>query len=255
LQRIQQYGIPQCCLDLNLHDSSLSESDKRTLWTILAAGHAPLPRLFEGIRVFLGNESMEAQLAIASILRHYPKTSSAKFLEAMAPEALRSENSNSLDPVDETDDNGSQFRQDVRKLLGVLPKCEPNLRNAIEEFFDEFHIEALLTHLDSLMDDAIECFAEVMRALHPHWPLMLIPALEAPEGKRRRLAAIAASYLGPHPDIKFALTKLLQDKYMVVQEEAEYALKAYPVSSAPIIAAPLSPHTKPTANTSTEATF
>ncbi len=248
LQRIQQNGIPECCRNLSLKYTSLSEQDLWTLWTIMAAGQAPLRRLLQGICVFLDNPSTESHLAITKILRHYPTTPCVKFLEAMAPEAMLQQVSFSQRSLHEPVDDGSQFRQDIRKLLLVLPNCDPNLRKAIEEFFVEFNIETLLQHLGLLMDDAIHCFAEIMRSLHPTWPQMLIPALESPDGERRCQAAIAASYLGPHPDIKAAITKLLQDKYTMVQEEAAHALKAYPASNTPA-----APHSRPAIAAFTEA--
>jgi len=240
LQRIQQNGVPACCISLSLDDPSLSEQDRWALWTIVAAGQAPLSSLLVGIRSFLDNPSTESQLAIANILRHYPTTPCIQFLEAMAPEALLQADANCPLAYLESANDGSQFRQDIRKLLSVSPNCDPNLRKAIEEFFVEFNIETLLQHLDLLMDDAITCFAEIMRSLYPTWPQMLIPALESPDGNRRCQAAIAASYLGPHPDVKVALSKLLQDKFTMVQEEATYALKAYPTPSIS-----MNPHTKP----------
>lgn len=243
LQRIQQNGIPECCLNLSMNDSSIGEQDKWSLWTIIAAGQAPLTRLLEGIRSFLDSPSTESQLAIANILRHYPTTRCFKFLEAMAPQAFLE-----TQLPHESLDDGTQFCQDIRKLLSVLSTCDPNLKKAIEEFFVEFNIETLLQHLDLLMDDAITCFAEIMRSLHPEWPQMLIPALESPDGERRCQAAIAASYLGPHPDVKGALSKLLQDKFVMVQEEAAYALKAYPTPSVS-----MNPHTMPTIAAGMEA--
>lgn len=243
LQRIQQNGIPECCLNLDLNDSSLSEQDKWLLWTIVAAGQAPLPLLMKGVRIFLDRPSVESQLAIANILRHYPTTHCNQFLKAMAPDAFSDATPDGRTAAQsQEDEDGTHFRHDIRKLLSVLPNCDPNLKKAIEEFFVEFNIETLLLHLDLLMEDAIACFAEIMRSLHPTWPQMLIPALESPEGERRCQAAIAASYLGPHPSVKVALSKLLQDKFVMVQEEAAYALKDYP---APTATLSLNPHTKP----------
>jgi hypothetical protein len=231
IQRIHQNGIPECCVKLNPNDSTIREKDRWMIWTIVAAGHAPLPRLLEGVSCFLDNRSTESQLAIANILRHYPATDCLKFLEAMAPQAMLQAYADRGIPSSDTQDDGSQFRRDIRKLLSALTHGEANLKNAIESFFCEFNIETLLQHLDLLMDDAITCFAEVMRSLHPKWPQMLIPALESPSGERRCKAAIAASYLGPHPDLKASLNKLLQDEFVMVQEEAAFALKDYPAPS------------------------
>jgi hypothetical protein len=88
IQRIHQNGIPECCVKLNPNDSTIREKDRWMIWTIVAAGHAPLPRLLEGVSCFLDNRSTESQLAIANILRHYPATDCLKFLEAMAPQAM-----------------------------------------------------------------------------------------------------------------------------------------------------------------------
>jgi len=228
LNRLVQNGVPECCMNLKPDDSLIDEQDRWTLWTLIAAGKAPLTRLFEGLRWFVENSSIESQLAIANILRHYPPTSCLEFLEAMAPEAMSKGEDIDAAKADDLPDDGSQFRADLRKLLGILPTSDPNLRNAIESFFGEFNIETLIQHLDVLMDDAIVCFAEIMRAIHPNWPQTLIPILESPVGERRCNAAVAASYLGAHSDLKLSLNKLLQDEFEMVREEAEYALKDYP---------------------------
>lgn len=233
LQRFHQNGVPECCQNLQPQDSSIDEQSQWTLWMLIAAGKASLPRLFEGLRWFVGNPSIESQLAIANILRHYPATTCSKFLEAMAPEAMLPLESSNANPENESLNDGSEFRRDIRKLLAVLPTCDANLKGAIEVLFSEFNLEILMQHMDYLMDDAISCFSEIMRAIHPRWPEALIPEMESSVAEKRLKAAVAASYLGPHPDLKLYLNKLQNDEFAMVREEAIFALRDYPSANIP----------------------
>jgi len=234
LKRIRQHGVPECCMKLKPNDSTIPESDRWALWALIAAGNAPMQRIFEGLRYFLDNHSADSQLAIASILRHYPPFKCARLLEAIAPQVLLSKSDDKATSADESPDGGFQVREDVRKLLAVLPTCEANLRNAAKEFFFDFNPETFALYLDVLTEDSIECSAEIIRSVYPNWSEKLLPMLESPMGRRRCKAALAASYLGPHPDLKACLNRLLQDEFEMVREEAAYALKKYNVPTVPV---------------------
>lgn len=236
--RIQQSGMPACCPEATNQETELQDAERWQLWKLMAVGNLPLPKLFEGISSILTHNSVEAQQVVADILRQYGPPEYRRVLHAMAPRLAWDENVIAQSKLDGSEHDGALFRQQVRTLLSFRESGIPNLVNAIGEFFREFSIAQFLAHVDILIEDALECFAEIVPLADPQWHQSLLIRLESPQPKDRCQAAIAAGYLQPHPALKIPLTKLKTDKYEMIQEEAIFALKKYEAIPLPSVGAP-----------------
>jgi hypothetical protein len=231
--RIQQHGGLACFDEIEKSSSQVSDDDRRQLWIVMAAGKVPLPKLFEGIGSILEKPSLEAQHAVAEMLRRYQAPGCREILKSMAPAMGWDGIEPAESDLESLMEQGLRFRDSLLKLVGCRDSGSGEIRRAIIEFFHDFNLESFLENLDVLNDAAIRCFAEVLPLVDDRWHEVLLPVLKSNSPKVRCRGAIAAGYLPPHPDLRLSLTSLLGDQYEIIQEEAAYAMQKYNASSMP----------------------
>ncbi len=225
--RVQQNGGLACFEMIDSVESELEENDRRQLWKIMAAGRVPLPRLFEGIDTILQDQSLDAQHAVVDMLRHYRSPKCREVLKAMAPSIPWDGVEPKPEDIDLLIEQGVQFRNHLRTLTQFRESGTEVLRIAIGEFFKDFTINAFIGSLDVLSDDALNCFADILPVVNHRWHEALLPMLQSNAPKERYNAAIVAGYLQPHEALRGPLLNLINDKYQMIQEEAEFALSKY----------------------------
>lgn len=225
--RLQQNGGLACFEMVEDANSDLEVHDRRQLWKMMAASKIPIPKLFEGIDAILQDQSPEAQHAVVDMLRHYRSPKCREVLKAMAPAIAWDDVEPAAEAIDALIEQGVQFRRRLRTLTQFRDTGTEGLRVAIGEFFQDFTIHAFIESLDVLSDDALACFADILPLVNQRWHEALLPMLQSPAPKERCKAAIVAGYLPPQPNLRGALLNLTNDKFQMIQEEAEFALAKY----------------------------
>ena len=229
IQRVEQHGLPAACQHAWTAEGGLTDEDRLNLFKIVSAGGVALHQLFRGIRQCFNAHSVEWLNAVAEIIQYYPTPSCSEILQAMAPTVMIGGEAVPASLATEQVQDSQQLREDLSFILSFRDQGEhPLLENAIRQMFRALSVETLMAHLDLLVEDALQCFADLIRLIDPHWQKALITACNSLDPSDRYHAAIAASFLGPDPTLKGALVRLVADSYKMVREEAAFALSKYP---------------------------
>jgi hypothetical protein len=228
LAKVQENGSPACCPSVPVCESELSRDDQWRLWKLMAAGEIELDVLFAGLQSILADSSFEAQLAAAEVLRNSQKPSVHRLLKALAPGLMLVGHEEHSEPDENALKRSRNLRESLKYVLTLKQDNKSPLSNALFDYFRECSLEAFIQHLDSLTEESLKCLAEIVALVEVEWAEKIKVRFDSDAPQTRRLAVIAASYLGTPPTLKTHLHRLTLDKFDMIREEAEYALSLYP---------------------------